>query len=315
MPDERPSMPPDHTHSHSATPVKQQMDSHFLSNLLLALSCLVAAYVFLPRFAPRLPELGRNSQYRLAISRIQITPPPHWVPHDLVDQVTKRAGLPTELSLLDEDLTQRVARAFEQHPWVKGSVRVRTSVPAQLQVDLEYREPVAMVRAKNGLFPIDVDAIVLPAADFSPAQLTKYPVVENVGSQPSGPAGTQWRDVTVLGAARLAALLKSHWQEFGLKSIRAPASAEGGQTQVAWDELSFQLGTRGGSRIIWGRPPGSKRPGELPAEKKIERMKYYLRQHGPFDSSLGPFEFDITHWCDISRKPIAEQGAPARRRS
>ncbi len=295
-----------------AAPVEQQMGWLFPSNLLLALSCLVAAFVFLPKFVPQLPDLSRNSQYRLATSRIEITPPPHWVPHDLVDQVAKRAGLPTQLSLLDEDLTQRVAQAFEQHPWVKGNVHVRASVPAQLQVDLEYREPVAIVRAKNGSYPIDVEAIVLPAADFSPAQMAKYPVVENVGSQPSGPAGTRWRDVTVQGAARLAALLQTHWQEFGLKSIRAPARP---QTQVAWDELSFQLGTRGGSRIIWGRPPGSKRPGELPAEKKIERMKYYLRQHGPFDSSLGPCEFDITHWCDISRKPIAERGTPVRRRS
>ena len=312
MPDERLSMPLDHTHSHSATPVKQQMDSHFLSNLLLALSCLVAAYVFLPRFAPRLPDLGRNSQYRLATSRIEITPPPHWVPHDLVEQVTKRAGLPTELSLLDEDLTQRVAQAFEQHPWVKGNVHVRASVPAQLQVDLEYREPVAMVRAKNGLFPIDVDAVVLPAADFSPAQIGE---VSRRGkrwfaAEWSGRDSLARRHGSRRGAARGVA-------EVALAGVRLevdPCTARP-QTQVAWDELSFQLGTTGGSRIIWGRPPGSKRPGELPAEKKIERMKYYLRQHGPFDSSLGPCEFDITHWCDISRKPIAERGAPARRRS
>jgi len=41
---------------------------------------------------------------------------------------------------------------------VKGNVRVQTSVPARVQVDMEYREPAAMVRvsggAKSGLFPI-----------------------------------------------------------------------------------------------------------------------------------------------------------------
>jgi hypothetical protein len=52
----------------------------------------------------------------------------------------------------------------------------------------------------------------------------------------------------------------------------------------------------------------------LPADKKIERIKFYLRHHGPFDSSThGPFEYDITRWTDISRKPIADRGNSQRR--
>ncbi|HLQ43243.1 MAG TPA: hypothetical protein VK137_00825, partial [Planctomycetaceae bacterium] len=93
--------------------------------------------------------------------------------------------------------------------------------------------------------------------------------------------------------------------------IRVPARSP---SKVAGNELSYQLSTLGGSRIIWGRPPGSRHPGELPAEKKIERMKYYLRHHGPFDSKHGPCEFDITNWRDISRKPIADKAASTRHR-
>lgn len=299
--------------SNGATLAERLIGWIFQPNLLLGLSCLVAAAVFLPKTARLLPDLRQSSQYRLETSRIEITPPPHWVPHDLVEQIKKKARLPDELSLLDQDIAQRIAVAFERHPWVKGHVQVRTSVPARMQIDVEYREPVAMVRvmngAKSGLFPIDAEATVLPSADFSPAEIAKYPVIENVSLPPRGPAGTTWEDVRLLGAARLAVVLKPHWNEFGLKSIRVPVRAE-----TKRDELSFQLGTSGGSRIIWGRPPGSRHPGELPAEKKIERMKYYLRHHGPFDSTHGPCEFDITHWRDISRKPIAEKAASTRRR-
>ncbi|HLQ44915.1 MAG TPA: hypothetical protein VK137_09325 [Planctomycetaceae bacterium] len=302
--------------SNGATPSERLIGWFFPPNLLLALSCVVAAAVFLPKTTRLLPDLRRSSQYRLKTAQIEITPPPHWVPHDLVEQITKKAGLPDELSLLDADVTQRLAAAFERHPWVKGHVRVQTSVPARVQVDMEYREPAAMVRvssgAKSGLFPIDADAIVLPSTDFSPAEVAKYPVIENVATTPRGPAGTAWDDVGVLGAARLAVWLKPNWKEFGLKSIRVPARSP---SKVAGNELSYQLNTPGGSRIIWGRPPGSRHPGEVPAEKKIERMKYYLRHHGPFDSKHGPCEFDITNWRDISRKPIADKAASTRHRS
>lgn len=286
------------------------------SNLLLALSCLVAAAVFLPKITWVLPDLRQSSQYRFEPSQIVVTPPPHWVPHDVVEQVVKRAALPSEMSLLDADVTKRIAAAFERHPWVKGNVRVRTSIPARVEVDVEYREPVAMVSVSNGpksgFFPIDIDAVVLPGADFPPSEVAKYPVIENVSVGPPGKAGTDWGDVRIVGAARLAVLLKPNWKEFGLKSVRVPSDQE---SKGAVDELNYQLLTTGGSRIVWGRAPGSRHPGELPAEKKIDRMKFYRRHHGSFDSSHGPFEFDITHWRDISRKPIADRVPSSRHRT
>ncbi len=310
MPDDFDSSP-----KRPTTVVVQLLDWLLQPMVLLLLSCSVATWVFVPKLGVRLPDLRNDRQYRLATSQIEITPPPHWVPHDLAEQAAQRAGLPDELSLLDPDVTRRVASAFEQHPWVKGQVRVSTSVPARMRVDLEYREPVAMVRVtqggKIGMFPIDADATLLPSADFSPAEIAKYPVIENVSTPPVGSAGTVWKDVCVLSAARLAVELKPFWEQFGFQSILTPANSD---RKLAWDDLNLQLSTRGGSRVIWGRPPGAKHPGELPADKKIERIKFYLRHHGPFDSSThGPFEYDITRWTDISRKPIADRGSSQRR--
>ncbi|RLT01378.1 MAG: hypothetical protein DWI21_18815 [Planctomycetota bacterium] len=297
-----------------STPVEQLLNWLLQPTVLLLLSCSVAAWVFVPKLGVRLPDLHNDRQYRLATSQIKITPPPHWVPHDLAEQAVRRAGLPDELSLLDPEVTRRVAAAFELNPWVKGQVRVSTSVPARMHVDLVYREPVAMVRVtqrgKAGLFPIDADGTLLPSADFAPAEIAKYPVIENVSVPPGSAAGTVWKDAGVLGAARLAVELKPFWEQFGFQSILTPTNSD---RKLAWDDLSLQLSTRGGSRVIWGRPPGAKHPGELPADKKIERIKFYLRHHGPFDSSThGPFEYDITRWTDISRKPIADRGSSQR---
>lgn len=295
-----------------ATPSEQLLSWLIQPNLLLALSCIVAAWVFLPKLGVRIPDLHDHQQYRLQTAQIEITPPPRWVPTDLAEQVARRAGLSDELSLLDKDVTRRVAEAFERHPWVKGRVRVSTSVPARMRVELEYREPVAMVRVAStaGLFPIDAEATLLPSADFAPAEIPKYPLIENVKTPPRGAEGTVWKEDRVIAAARLAVLLKPYWQQFGLQSIRVPESSD---NQLAWEDLNLQLATRGGSRVIWGRAPGAKHPGELTADKKIERIKFYLKHHGPFDAAHGPYEYDITQWRDISRKPIADRGDSLRR--
>lgn len=298
-----------------ATLIEQLLDWLLQPTVLLLLSCSVAAWVFVPKLKVRLPDLRNDRQYCLSTSQIEITPPPHWVPHDLAEQAIRRAGLPAELSLLEPEVTRRVAAAFEQHPWVKGQVRVSTAVPARMRVELNYREPIAMVHVvqngKSGLFPIDADATVLPSADFAPAEIAKYPVIENVSNKPSGAVGTVWNETGVLGAARLAVALKPYWETFGFQSILAPTNLD---RKLEWDEIILQLGTRGGSRVIWGRPPGAKHPGELPSDKKIERIKFYLSHHGPFDSPThGPFEYDITRWTDISRKPIADRSDSQRR--
>ena len=297
------------------TALEQFLDWLLQPTVLLLLSCSVAAWVFVPKLGVRLPDLRNAQQYRLATSDIEITPPPHWVPHDLAAQAARRAGLPAELSLLDPDIVRRVAAAFEQHPWVNGRVQVSTSVPARMRVSLEYREPVAMVRViqsgKSGLFPIDADATLLPAADFAPAEIAKYPLIENITAPPGSAEGTTWKDAAVFGSARLAKELKPHWVAFGFQSILVVSNSD---RKRAWEEVTLQLSTRGGSRVIWGRPPGAKHPGELPTDKKIDRIKFYLSHNGPFDSAThGPFEYDITRWTDISRKPIAERGSPQRR--
>src|SRR5262245_4708526 len=65
---------------------------------LAAAAAVLAGGVFLPRLKGLFPELEQRSEYRLAASRIEITAPPHWVPHDLVEQVVECANLPKDLS-------------------------------------------------------------------------------------------------------------------------------------------------------------------------------------------------------------------------
>ena len=280
----------------------------FRPRVLLVAALCVCGGVFGPRLREFAPELSERQEYRLASAEIEISEPPPWVPDGLVERVIDAAKLPASLSLLDESLTGAVAAAFQKDPWVARVVSVRKSVPARVVVELEYRRPVAMVQVQQGLYPVDAEGTLLPPADFSLTEARKFPAILNAQSLPRGPAGTKWGDLAVAAAAELADILQSggadgdtYWSRFRLAAIRLPVRTT---AEISLDDLTLELITSGGSRIVWGRPPDSTHPGELTAEQKIGRLEKYDSDFGGFDSAHGPYEIDIRHWQEISRRPL-----------
>jgi hypothetical protein len=272
--------------------------------ILATAAVVVLAGVFLPRLANLLPDLSQRDEYLLTATEIEITQPPHWVPHNLVAQVVENANLPAKLSLLDKNLVVDIAEAFQLNPWIEEVVSVSKSFPARVTIVLSYRRPVAMVEVRQGQYPIDSHGVLLPPQDFSVADTRTYPLVTGVISTPQGPAGTDWGDRVVEGAAELAAELSPHWKKFGLVSIVAPRTAEG---HDKIDEGVYVLMAKGGSRIVWGHAPGTDHPGELSTKQKIGRLDEYVTKFGGFDRPQGPYQIDIRHWRDISRTPLSAE--------
>ena len=170
-----------------------------------------------------------RDDYRLTAADISITPPPPWIRADVKTQVIRDAGLTdAPLSILDDALVERLYRAFALHPWVAKVERVSKSHPAHVDVQLVYRRPVAMVQVPGGWYPVDVEGVLLPSDDFSPAEARAYPRLSGVESRPLGPTGTKWGDPVVAGGARIAAALEAAWSELELRafagSSRPPAA-------------------------------------------------------------------------------------------
>lgn len=271
---------------------------------LVTAALVVLAALFFPRLKGLLPDLSGRSEYRLTAAQIEINAPPHWVPHDLTAQVLAQAGLPSELSLLDDRLVADIAEAFGLSPWVEEVVSVRKSFPAKVLVVLQYRRPVAMVEVKRGQYPVDGQGVLLPPQDFSAAEAHEYPTISGVVSTPQGPAGTAWGDEVVEDAARLAAELGPSWKKLRLTAIVCPRTTES-HTRI--DAGVFVLTAQGGSRIIWGHAPGTDHPGELSTEQKVGRLENYVSRFGGFDRPHGPYQIDIRHWRDISRTPLSAE--------
>ncbi len=242
-----------------------------------------------------------GGEYHLDPQAIAVTPAPAWVRSDIRAEVIREAGLKGPLSLLDEELTLRIATAFAAHPWVAHVERVSKRYPSGLDVILEYRKPVAMVEVQNdSALPVDAQGVVLPTADFLPGEPQRYPRIGEIHTTPSGPVGTRWGDPCVTGAAKIAAVLAGDWQSLGLYRI-VPAGkklARGG------NEIHFAVLTRTGTKVVWGRAPSPEISGDLPADEKLASLKHYAAEHnGSLDGAKGAQELFFRENGELAAQP------------
>lgn len=275
----------------------------FQPRVLFLLALAAVGGVTAPHWRGFAPDLGGRSEFRVGPDQVHVTPPPRWIPRNLVKEVFDQGRsdgiLPESLSLLDDSLNATLADAFRAHPWVDEVRLVKKSFPATIQVELAYRQPVAMIEVPQGLYPVDIRSVLLPPADFSAAQAATYPLIQGVRSAPLGGPGSAWGDPVVLQSARLAATLGANWKTLQLEAIVCPKVSTSESPGV------FTLASRG-SHILWGKPPGTDDPGEPTTAQKVGRLEKYIADYGAFDRPRGPYEIDIRPFRVISRRPIIQ---------
>jgi len=187
-----------------------------------------------------------------------------WVRCDLKTEALRAASLDGGLPLDDPELSRRLARAFEMHPWVKLVVDVSLRHPAAATVEVLCREPVAMVGVKGGLLAVDAEGVVLPSADFTAESAAIYPRIVGVESSPQGPEGSAWGDPIVEEGAALALAVGPEWKPLGLTECR-PVGKFGLRR---WELVGPPP-----LMILFGSAPGREQPGEPSAAAKIARLR------------------------------------------
>lgn len=263
----------------------------WLFPLALILAGLVT-WPYLPRWTP---DFSGDPLYRLTADQLVLPVTHEWIPVDFANRLLHRLGdTPT---LLNAELPEQLRQELLLEPWVAAVHSVQVRREGRVAIDLEWRRPVLMASTPRGMYALDAQGVLLPAEDFTAADISRFPVAVGITSLPNVPAGRLWSDAAVIAAARLAELLApgqtpgDPWQRLGLSRILLPGAAAAGESRA---EASgpYELETRGGSRIVWGAPPGVSTI-EPSAEQKLGRLDYYLQQCGPFDGPQGPVRIDI----------------------
>ncbi len=212
-------------------------------------------------------SLERSPDSLLTGDAIEVVGIPDWITTDLKWQALRNASLDTPLPLDDPSLERRLARAFDMHPWVAHVERVETRHPAAATVTLRCRVPVAMVRVEGGLLAIDAEATVLPSIDFTPEAAAEYPLITGITTSPRGPEGSAWGDRAVAAGAALTAAIGPEWRNLGLTECRAVPARDVEAAGIWWELLGAD-----DLLIVFGRAPGTERPGEPSAAAKIARL-------------------------------------------
>jgi hypothetical protein len=187
-----------------------------------------------------------------------------WVRADIKTEALKAASLDRGLPLTDPDLANRLARAFDTHPWVKRVIDVRLVHPPAATIEIVCREPAAMVAVRGGLLAVDAESVVLPSDDFSADIAAEYPRLTGIDSSPQGPEGSRWGDVVVEEGAAIASVIGPDWKALGLVECK-PVIAAGVRR---WDLIGPDAKT-----IRFGSAPGHEGAGEPSAALKAAALR------------------------------------------
>lgn len=260
---------------------------------LLVLAALGVAGHFL--WQRQAATVARHPQYELTAEAVHITSPPPWIRSDIKTEVLRDAGLVGNLSLLEDwdVLIRRVRQAFEFHPWVASVRRIERRPPNSLDIELEYRQPIAAVESGGSggvsYLPIDVRATRLPDVDLTDLERRYLPRISGVAGRPL--VGDVWDDPRVVGGAKLAVALGDVWHRLRLVEI-LPSP----QPQIRGDArfYSFEIVTSGGTRIVWGAAPGEEPlAGESLFAAKRQTLLDYAANNDRLDEIDGPATIDL----------------------
>ena len=224
----------------------------------------LAAFVW-PRVAER---VGWSDDVVLVPEAIELRGQAPWVKADIRAEALRDASLDHGLPLHDPELANRLARAFDMHPWVRQVVKVELRHPAAALVEVLCREPAAMVGVAGGLLAVDAEGVVLPSADFTAESAAAYPRLAGIESSPQGPEGARWGDPTVEEGAALADVIGPEWTKLGMRECRAVTISTADGPRRVWELVGAD-----GRIFVFGAAPGRELEREPSAAAKIARLR------------------------------------------
>ena len=227
--------------------------------------------------------------------RVALVNKPVWMSDYLAEQIA--ATVPkNSSSAFDHDLLVATVKQLKQNPWVAKVNQVRRVYGQQpgdtLEVDCDFRAPIALVKWGENYWLIDNDAVVLPerfaAGDLERITLgrdgrTCFRVVEGVHMAPPDQAGKKWAGSDLTAGLEL---VKLFYGKLYLDEITA-VDVTNFSGRVRRADPQITLNTRYGTQIWWGRAPASNDYSfsEVKAARKLEILHAVVQQYHRIDAN------------------------------
>jgi hypothetical protein len=270
------------------------------SRVLLAVALLGgigAGYYYADQYVEQ--RVGFTSQPLIIV----INNRPAWMNDFLVEQIANIARPIGAHSSFDHKLLVDTVEMLGRNPWVKKVRSVRrayTHKPGDtLEVDCDYRAPVALVKAGPFYWLVDEAGVRLserfteeqvPSIQFGPDGKTCIRVIEGVALSPPHLPGEQWRGQDLAAGLKMVKYLFE--LPYTQQILRVDVTNFMGR--VNRNDPRLVLETSFHTRIWWGRPPSDNEVDsfiEVNTAHKLKALRQIYEKYGRVDGGY--------KWLDI----------------
>jgi hypothetical protein len=259
--------------------------------------------------------VAQNLAFPSQPARVVLKNRPAWMSDLLAEQITRMAKPIGAHSAFDQQMLVDIDRILRASPWIRDVKQVRREYANQpgdtIEIDCDYRAPVALVKWKDYFWLVDGEGVKLPA-QFTASQLDQVVrgadhkinirVIEGV-QQPPVESGKKWPGDDLQSGLDLVKLL--YGQPYTEEIVTVDVANFAGRVDLK--EAQLTLGTIHDTSIRWGRPMNDSRDFflEVPTQRKLDRLKCAVAQYGRVDAGQPwiDIRFDKTTYSSMAQVP------------
>lgn len=213
----------------------------------------------------------------VGIDDVELVDAPAWMTPAVRQRVALVVAEHAGSNPMDGQSLRRAAANLAQEPWVAKVERVRRLSRNRIEVVADFREPIAVVQAKDGYHLIDRKGVRLPVLYYrEQAELLDLPVITGVTAPPPPHPGDVWAGNEIDAVLPLIELLRT---EPYFKQIKAFDASE----RDARGRIRLALITERGM-VRWGLSPAQEQTVEPTPAIKLSWLRQVAQRMGSIDA-------------------------------
>lgn len=216
---------------------------------------------------------------------------PAWMSDFLADSITAPVRPDVAKSPFDHKVLVNAVEALKMNPWIRDIREVRrtyTNAPGDtIEVDCDYRSPIALVKWQDHYILVDNQGTVLPE-QFTEAEIPRIVygadgkmnirVIEGVAHKPN-PPGERWPGADLTAGLELVQLL--YGQPYADDILKVNVANFQGRKAVRDSQITLVTRFTPPTELRWGRPVSAKDAFiEVPPAQKLNYLQsVYAKFH------------------------------------
>ncbi len=218
---------------------------------------------------------------------------PNWVTDRLIEKIRKIDGLKTRYNIFENDLTKKIGEVYGKSPLISQVLSIDRRLPNTIEIRLELRRPIAIVKNKSKEYFVDKDGVRLLEDLYAWSEKERRPLyIINDRRRLQVPGyGEKWKMKSVEEGVNLLNYLRYNKIDKLLKIAAIDVSRVTNQSNGVRSDIL--LWTEKGTMIKWGSPPSSEQLMELSNYEKLQNLLSVANEEG---TDLSDLEYVDVRW-------------------